>query len=216
MADLSRLMVILIPIFGLAGIGVWVFFLIPTYRRVQKSLDEDLKKKLGDFDRHIDLTSSDNAAERIDGFLKTIQEIVDHPKSTGESNDFYERLKILAESRSQARLPAWFETCHNVMRYSVEAFPLVGILGTILPLGLELTSTGSSSAPADITAAVGNFGSAIWTTFEGLFVAIILGVLNACWEPSFDKLTEQSHALEMVVLEARKKLRLRLDLESTK
>jgi biopolymer transport protein ExbB/TolQ len=195
---------------GVCGIlcgAVWMFRLIPAFRTAHRNLLLHLETQLGTSNRFQAMTRSPHEGERIDGFLATIQEIIEHPKNEAELEDLSERLTVLTESNNAAatRLPVWFEREHNILRYAIEAFPLLGILGTILPLGFTI-----NSGTSDISATVGNFGAAIGTTIVGLICAIALGIINAWWEPSFARLVEQQHRLDEAILSARRKIRLEL------
>jgi biopolymer transport protein ExbB/TolQ len=195
---------------GVCGIlcgAAWAFRMIPAFRTAHRNLLVHLETQLGTSNRFQAMTRSPHDGERIDGFLATIQEIIEHPRNAAELEDLSERLTVLTEANNAAatRLPVWFERDHNILRYAIEAFPLLGILGTILPLGFAINSGG-----ADITATVGNFGAAIGTTIVGLVCAIGLGILNAWWEPSFARLVEQQHRLDESILAARRKIRLEL------
>lgn len=196
-----------ILILGLSCGMVWAMRLIPTFNTADRNLLRHLETQVGTSNRFQEMTRSPHQAEQIDGFLATIQEIIEHPRDAAELQQLSDRLSILTESNNAAatRLPVWFERDHNILRYAIEAFPLLGILGTILPLGFTINSDTS-----DITATVGNFGAAIGTTIVGLICAIGLGFLNAWWEPSFTRLAEQQHRLDESILAARRKIRLEL------
>lgn len=196
-----------ILILGLSCGMVWAMRLIPTFNTADRNLLRHLETQVGTSNRFQEMTRSPDQAEQIDGFLATIQEIIEHPRDAAELQQLSDRLSILTESNNAAatRLPVWFERDHNILRYAIEAFPLLGILGTILPLGFTINSDTS-----DITATVGNFGAAIGTTIVGLICAIGLGFLNAWWEPSFTRLAEQQHRLDESILAARRKIRLEL------
>lgn len=196
-----------ILILGLSCGMVWAMRLIPTFNTADRNLLRHLETQVGTSNRFQEMTRSPHQAEQIDGFLATIQEIIEHPRDAAELQQLSDRLSILTESNNAAatRLPVWFERDHNILRYAIEAFPLLGILGTILPLGFTI-----NSGTADITATVGNFGAAIGTTIVGLICAIGLGFLNAWWEPSFTRLAEQQHRLDESILAARRKIRLEL------
>lgn len=196
-----------ILILGLSCGMVWAMRLIPTFNTADRNLLRHLETQVGTSNRFQEMTRSPHQAEQIDGFLATIQEIIEHPRDAAELQQLSDRLSILTESNNAAatRLPVWFERDHNILRYAIEAFPLLGILGTILPLGFTINSDTS-----DITATVGNFGAAIGTTIVGLICAIGLGFLNAWWKPSFTRLAEQQHRLDESILAARRKIRLEL------
>lgn len=198
---------LVILILGLSCGMVWAMRLIPTFNTADRNLLRHLETQVGTSNRFQEMTRSPHQAEQIDGFLATIQEIIEHPRDAAELQQLSDRLSILTESNNAAatRLPVWFERDHNILRYAIEAFPLLGILGTILPLGFTINSDTS-----DITATVGNFGAAIGTTIVGLICAIGLGFLNAWWEPSFTRLAEQQHRLDESILAARRKIRLEL------
>ena len=82
----------------------------------------------------------------------------------------------------------------------IEAYPLAGVLGTILAIGAALqTGPGSEEAASTVGMIVGRFGDAIWSTFAGLVAAILLMFLNSVLEPSFGRLAEnRNHVRDMV------------------
>ena len=68
-----------------------------------------------------------------------------------------------------------FETAWNVARTMIEAYPLAGVLGTILAIGSALAADENASVAVIVT----QFGAAIWSTFAGLTAAIGLMLLHS-------------------------------------
>jgi biopolymer transport protein ExbB/TolQ len=80
----------------------------------------------------------------------------------------------------------------------IEAYPLAGVLGTILAIGAALNSPDPETA-SSVGAIVQRFGEAIWSTFAGLSAAIVLMFINGILEPPFSRLSENRlHVRETV------------------
>jgi biopolymer transport protein ExbB/TolQ len=84
----------------------------------------------------------------------------------------------------------------------------LGILGTVLAIGCGLAAQASASpeSGAAIDAVVKNFGNSIWSTFMGLLFAVIYMILNAFWEPSFQRLMEHQTNVREVITAAKCRL----------
>ena len=80
----------------------------------------------------------------------------------------------------------------------IEAYPLAGVLGTVLAIGAGLQS-GQSNAQQTVSDIVRNFGDSIWSTFIGLFSAMTLMFVNSIVETKFQRLAENRlHVRETV------------------
>ena len=94
----------------------------------------------------------------------------------------------------------------------IEAYPLAGVLGTILAIGSALQADKAAEASATLAGIVGSFGDAIWSTFAGLTAAILLMFINSMLETGFFRLnSNRDHVREMV---ARAKRELSLQVTS--
>jgi biopolymer transport protein ExbB/TolQ len=80
-----------------------------------------------------------------------------------------------------------FETGYNFCRTMIEAYPIAGILGTIVAIGVVLRGDPGQDG---VKLLVTTFGESIWATFAGLSAAVTLLALNSLMETSFDRLSE--------------------------
>ncbi|MEZ6122369.1 MAG: MotA/TolQ/ExbB proton channel family protein [Planctomycetaceae bacterium] len=187
-------------ILGAAAFHLFLFFVLTLwYRRdlsvITGCLDEFTRglRHRSVLGRNADLTS------QIDAFVEDINDVISDPTRTEERSECLRRMHILDERRSYLDSLS-FETAGNMMRTMIEAYPLAGVLGTILAIGSALHTPGESAEPAATMAAiVGRFGDAIWSTFCGLSAAIVLMFVNSLLETRFDRLTQaRSHVRDMV------------------
>ncbi|MSR56368.1 MAG: MotA/TolQ/ExbB proton channel [Planctomycetaceae bacterium] len=165
----------------------------------------DLQRMAGDFDaftrelKHRSvLDRSQGLSSQIDAFLADVREVLDDPTRKAERQALAKRVRILDEERRYLQSQS-FETSYTVCRTMIEAYPLAGVLGTILAIGaaLQASQGNSQKTVADI---VRNFGDSVWATFAGLFAAIVLMFLNSLVETRFRRLTEtREHVRETIV-----------------
>ncbi|MEO2034190.1 MAG: MotA/TolQ/ExbB proton channel family protein, partial [Planctomycetaceae bacterium] len=99
------------------------------------------------------------------------------------------------------------KTAGNVARTMIEAYPLAGVLGTILAIGSALQSPESAAdVVGTMSGIVSRFGDAIWSTFCGLFAAIILMFVNSMLETRFERLTQSRIHVRDMVARAKREL----------
>ena len=164
----------------------------------------DLRRMAADFDQFTRelkyrsiLERGSNLSDQIDAFLADIKDVLDDPSKTAERQNLWQRMKILDEERRYLQSQA-FETWYNVCRTMIEAYPLAGVLGTVLAIGAGLQS-GQANAQQTIADIVRNFGDSIWSTFIGLFSAMVLMFVNSIVETKFRRLSENRlHVRETV------------------
>lgn len=100
-----------------------------------------------------------------------------------------------------------FETATNVVRVMIEAYPLAGVLGTILAIGSALQAPDAAvNAEATMAAIVARFGDAIWSTFCGLAAAIVLMFINSLNETKYERLTDSRTNVKNMVAKAKREL----------
>lgn len=173
----------------------------------------DLRRLAGDFDvftrdlKHRSLFErGTNLSDQLDAFLADVKDVLDDPRRDAERRALHARMKILDEERRYLQSHA-FETWYNVCRTMIEAYPLAGVLGTILAIGAALQLT-----PQDQDNAVGTivrfFGDAIWSTFAGLIAAMWLMFINSWLEPRFRRLGESRTLVRETVARAKRELSL--------
>jgi|SRR5579884_4263257 len=192
-----------------------------------RQLESHLTNLVGVLSRRSDHDPSDTVDERIDRFIADIREVIQHPHSGGEVRRLYERIVSKDELRRYLQ-GTKFETWYNVARTGIEIYPLLGIIGTVLAIGLGLNarpatvvapltttvavSAADTSSAADegpsTSAIVRNFASSIWATLVGLLCAILFMMINAYLEPSFTRLIEHRSNVRNVITHAKSQLGL--------
>ena len=150
---------------------------------------------------HQSVLASGRADDQIDAFLADIAETLAAPRSAPERAALHTRLRILDERRGTMQSGA-FVTCYNVARTMIEAYPLLGVLGTILAIGAAV------QADASVQSIVSRFGDAIWSTGAGLVAAVVLMFLNGLLEPGFVRLTESRTLTREAVARAKRELQM--------
>ncbi|MCH2201406.1 MAG: MotA/TolQ/ExbB proton channel family protein [Fuerstiella sp.] len=198
MESLSGLMALIILFAATFHLGAYVVLWI-WYRR-------DLGGIVGcldDFTRGLQhrsvLGRASTLINQIDAFVADVNDVISDPSRDVDRQACLQRMHILDERRSYLDSLS-FETAGNVVRTMIEAYPLAGVLGTILSIGSALQSSG---ATADVTGTmsgiVSRFGDAIWSTFCGLFAAIVLMFVNSVLETRFERLIQSRiHVRDMV------------------
>jgi len=145
---------------------------------------------------------------QIDAFVEDINDVVNDPTRVEDRTACLHRMHILDERRSYLDSLS-FETAGNVARTMIEAYPLAGVLGTILAIGSALQRTDAvTNAAATMSDIVTRFGDAIWSTFCGLFAAIVLMFVNSLLETRFERLTQSRLHVRDMVAKAKRELAL--------
>lgn len=187
-------------IVGAAVFHLFCFFVLSMWYRRDLSV---IVGCLDDFTRGLKHRSvlGRNAplTNQIDAFVEDINDVVNDPARVGDRAECLRRIHILDERRSYLDSLS-FETASNMARTMIEAYPLAGVLGTILAIGSALQrNDAAQDAAATMSAIVTRFGDAIWSTFCGLAAAIVLMFINSMLETRFERLTQsRSHVRDMV------------------
>lgn len=187
-------------IVGAAIFHLFCFFVLSLWYRRDLSV---IVGCLDDFTRGLKHRSvlGRNAplTNQIDAFAEDINDVLHDQTRVEDRAECLRRMHILDERRSYLDSLS-FETAGNVSRTMIEAYPLAGVLGTILAIGSALQrSEGAANAAATMSSIVTRFGDAIWSTFCGLAAAIILMFVNSMLETRFERLTQsRSHVRDMV------------------
>lgn len=192
------------PLIGMAcGLHLFLFFVLWIWSR------RDLKKiasALFDFTRGLKnqslLDSTAHLSEQIDAFLSDVNEVLDEKDRMTDRRALLSRMRVLDEKRRYLN-SMWFETVYNMARTMIEAYPLAGVLGTILAIGAALQvsgpEAGDTASNATLGLILGRFGEAIWSTAAGLLAAMVLMFINSSLEPAFRRLAEnRKHVRETV------------------
>lgn len=163
-------------------------------RKIASSLDDFTR---GLKHRSI-LASTGHLSDQIEAFVADVNETLEDPARQADRDALLQRMNILDERRGYLH-SMFFETSYNIWRTMIDAYPLAGVLGTILAIGVALQAEPSAEASSAVGRIVGQFGNAVWSTFAGLASAIILMFLNSCVEPGFQRLSEnRRHIREMI------------------
>jgi biopolymer transport protein ExbB/TolQ len=157
---------------------------------------------LDDFTRNIKhrsiLGRTAPLTNQIDAFVEDINDIVSDVNRREDRIECLRRIHILDEKRRYMDSMG-FETVTNMARTMIEAYPLAGVLGTILAIGAALQQDATASTAVTMNSIVTRFGDAIWSTFAGLSAAILLMFINSLLETRFQRLaTSRSHVRDMV------------------
>lgn len=189
-----------IAIIGAAAIHVFCFFILTLWYRRDLTV---IAGCLDDFTRGLKhrsvLGRSAPLTNQIDAFAEDINDVLHDPTREADRAECLRRMHILDERRSYLDSLS-FETAGNVVRTMIEAYPLAGVLGTILAIGSALQRSGAATdTAATMSSIVNRFGDAIWSTFCGLAAAIVLMFINSLLETRFDRLTQsRAHVRDMV------------------
>lgn len=174
----------------------------------------DRQRMLSDFDaftrelthRSV-LPTGFDLSDQIDAFLADVRDVLDDPAKSQSREVLWKRMHILDEERRYLQSQA-FETWYSVCRTMIEAYPLAGVLGTILAIGSALQLGEGTDAANTVSAIVRYFGDAIWSTFAGLIAAMALMFLNSMIEPQFRRLAENRLQIRETVARAKRELAL--------
>jgi biopolymer transport protein ExbB/TolQ len=175
------------------AVHVFVFFLLWVWSRRDF---RNIASALYDFTRGLGhqsmLDATAHLSDQIDAFLADVNDVLDDPSRVADRAALLQRINVLDEKRRYLN-SLLFETVYNMARTMVEAYPVGGILGTILAIGAAMRTT------ATVSSVAARFGDAIWCTGAGLIAFILLLFLNSFLEPPFNRLTEnRRHVREMI------------------
>ncbi len=206
LSDLSELSTVVIATLALIHlllfVGLWQWAR-RDLRTIAASLD-DVTRGL----RHRSILDANYAlSDQVEAFLADLSEVLDDPQRRDERTLLRERLSILDEKRRYLASLS-FETVYTACRTMIEAYPLAGVLGTILAIGAALQSETTVAAGSAVQSIVTRFGDAIWSTFAGLMAAIILMFFNSLLETPFSRLSENRRHVRELMARAKRELAL--------
>lgn len=193
----------------LAALAVHLFvFLILWiwYRRDLRSI----ASSLFDFTKGIRnqslLDGNAHLSDQIDTFLADVKDVLDDDSRLADRRQLLLRMRFLDERRNYLN-SMFFETVYNIARVMIEAYPVAGVLGTVLAIGAALQPDAAGKV-VTVNQIIARFGEGIWATFAGLTGAIILMFLNSFLEPSFDRLAENRRTVRETIARAKRELAL--------
>lgn len=175
-----------------------------------------LAATMDDFTRHLRhrsiLEGTAHLSDQIEAFIADVNDVLNQPPGSQDRISLLQRMHILDEKRRFAH-SLRFETWYNLCRTMIEAYTLMGVLGTIMAIGAALqTDTAGMDANAKLELIVGRFGQGIWSTFAGLIGGISLMFINGMFEPMFSRLAENRLHVREMVAKAKRELSMSGDL----
>lgn len=178
---------------------LYFFWLIAWARRDERRMVADFESFTRDLRHRSVLERGLPLSDQIEAFLADIKDVLDDPAKLPAREALWQRIKILDEERRYLQSQA-FETSYNICRTMIEAYPMAGILGTILAIGSALQDgKKTGDAAKTVSSIVQYFGDSIWATFAGLIAAITLMFLNSMVETRFLRLAEnRAHVRETI------------------
>lgn len=139
--------------------------------------------------------------DQVTAFLVDVNELLEHPGRTEDRAKVRQRIQILDERRSYLQTGG-LDSLFHLARAMIEAYPLAGVLGTVLAIGVVLqTNPAEQSA---VSTLVQRFGESIWSTFAGLIFAIILMFVVNLLEPSYENLVKHRDEVRETVQRAKR------------
>ena len=204
---LARLSELSVPVIGACFaahlVGFWVLLVWSGtgMKRLANTLDAFTRGL-----RHRSVvTEPRGLPDQIHAFLADVGDVLAAPRrdpaAAADRAALRERIETLDESRRY--LPSLsFEAAANTARTMIEAYPLLGVLGTVLAIGAALAG-GEEATVGDI---VGRFGEAIWSTAAGLGAALVLMFVGSLLEARFARLIELRKDVRAAVAHAKREL----------
>jgi biopolymer transport protein ExbB/TolQ len=153
------------------------------------------------------LDATGHLSDQIEAFLADVNDVLADPSRTADREALLRRMNILDERRPYLHSLV-FETGYNLCRTMIEAYPLAGVLGTIMAIGAVLDPDMIEESASAVSIIVERFGDAIWSTFAGLTAAIVLMFLNSLVEPGFGRLAESRAHVRETIARAKRELAL--------
>jgi len=202
--NLSRLSTLVIVSCAAAHI---LFFMVLWVwsRRDLKRIASTLAEFTRDLKNRSMLDATGHLSDQINAFLADVNEVLSDKTRQAERQSLHDRIRILDERRIYLHSMV-FETAYNMCRTMIEAYPLAGVLDTILAIGAALQGGGDGETAASVSTIVGHFGDAIWSTFAGLISAIVLMFLNSLFETGFGRLAENRQRVRVTIADAKREL----------
>jgi biopolymer transport protein ExbB/TolQ len=182
----------------LAGIHLLGFAWLYRERRRQAVwLADHLENLVQGFTSHADRDPYVTVDERIDSFLANIREAMNDPSRAADRRRLHDQIVAKDETKKYLR-GSRFETLYSVARTSIEIYPLLGIMGTVLAIALALHAPAEAGTMVT-ERIVQNFAESIWATLAGIGCGIVLLLVNAALEPGFAGLLEHRWEVRDVV-----------------
>src|SRR5262245_30255904 len=201
--EVSRYFPWLIAAFAAVNLLIWLWLI--AYSRSEKALLADyLMNAVGVLSRRSDVARQMSIDERINAFMADIRDAVE---SGGEgARSMLDRLMTKDEQRVYLKTHR-FERGYSIARSSIEIFPLLGIIGTVIAIGAGMNAPGANDVDR-VSRVVQTCGHSVGSTAFGLGAAICFMALNAWFEPDFERLLSYAGTIREMIAHAKNRLGL--------
>lgn len=143
--------------------------------------------------------------EQIEAFLADVRDVMSGPKDSPDRAALQIRIRIFDEKRRYLN-SYLFETCNDLSRTMIEIYPLLGILGTLLAMGVGLATRAAGNSASSATMLTSRLGEAIWSTVAGLIASVFLMLINSLLDARFQRLHENRIAIREAVHHVKREL----------
>ena len=151
---------------------------------------------------------------QIDAFVQDVHDVLADSSRSADRRQCLERMRILDERRPYLDSLS-FDTAVNTARTMIEAYPLSGVLGTVLAIGSALQADAASQAVSGVNLVMERFGDSIWSTFAGLLASAVLMFVSSLSEVRFAGLSEARRRVREMAARAKRELGLAAGLQES-
>ena len=151
---------------------------------------------------------------QIDAFVQDVHDVLADSSRSADRRQCLERMRILDERRPYLDSLS-FDTAVNTARTMIEAYPLSGVLGTVLAIGSALQADAASQAVSGVNLVMERFGDSIWSTFAGLLASVVLMFVSSLSEVQFAGLSEARRRVREMAARAKRELGLAAGLQES-
>jgi len=151
---------------------------------------------------------------QIDAFVHDVHDVLADSSRSADRRQCLERMRILDERRPYLDSLS-FDTAVNTARTMIEAYPLSGVLGTVLAIGSALQADAASQAVSGVNLVMERFGDSIWSTFAGLLASVVLMFVSSLSEVRFAGLSEARRRVREMAARAKRELGLAAGLQES-
>ncbi|MFN0196115.1 MAG: MotA/TolQ/ExbB proton channel, partial [Planctomycetaceae bacterium] len=152
---LHWLSTLITPVICIAAVGHLVFFWILWiwYKRDLKIIAGTLDDYTRGLPHRSAMDVTGHLTDQVDAFVADVQDVLSSPHRREDRQTLLQRISILDEKRRYLH-SLFFDSAYHVCRTMIEAYPLLGILGTILAIGSALQSDAQGEATATVSTIV--------------------------------------------------------------
>lgn len=151
---------------------------------------------------------------QIDAFVQDVHDVLADSSRSADRRQCLERMRILDERRPYLDSLS-FDTAVNTARTMIEAYPLSGVLGTVLAIGSALQADAALQAVSGVNLVMERFGDSIWSTFAGLLASVVLMFVSSLSEVRFAGLSEARRRVREMAARAKRELGLAAGLQES-